>query len=119
MRKPRIKENYRFVFTNHHMVSAGARFAGKWVWGHAYCHPDDEYNEDFGKSLASARCNAKIADLRFKRACDKYHEKILAMQRAEREFKDACDYLTRVHELKKEAQYRVYALDMERPPYAD
>lgn len=119
MKKPRIKENYKFVFTNQREVSAGARFAGQWVWGHARCHPDDEYDESFGKALAAARCNCKIADLRFKRACEKYHEKMLAMKQAKAEFEDACEYLTNAYELRKQARHRVYAIDIERPPYAN
>lgn len=118
MKKPRIKENYVYIKSDD-CLSAGARFAGNWVWGHAKCHPDDIYDEDFGKNLAAARCNAKIADLRFKRACAKYHEKMLATKQADKEFHDACDYLTNAYELRKQARYRVYALDKERPPYAD
>ena len=119
MKKPRIKENYRYVFTNDREVAAGARFAGNWVWGYAHCHPDDLYDENFGKTLAAARCNAKIANLRWKRATERYRKARIALAQAEKEFNEACDYFTRAYDLRKEARYRVYALDIERPPYAD
>ena len=44
-------------------------YAGKTVRGIAVCHPTDTYDEMTGKRLAAARCNAKIAEKRFKRAC--------------------------------------------------
>ena len=119
MKKPRIKENYKYVFTNDREVAAGARFAGNWVWGYAHCHPDDLYDENFGKNLAAARCNAKIANLRWKRATERYRKARIALAQAEKEFNEACDYFTRAYDLRKEARYRVYALDIERPPYAD
>ena len=85
MKKPRIKENYVYIKSDN-QLSAGARFAGNWVWGHAKCHPDDEYNEEFGMALAAARCNAKIANLRWKRATERYRKARIALAQAEKEF---------------------------------
>lgn len=109
MKKPRIKERYNYI-VKEHMVSAGAKFAGKWVWGHAYCHAADEFNEDFGKSLAAARCNEKIAELRWKRAKKRYEEARRAMAEAHVAFDEACDYLTNSYDRRKAARNRVTAL---------
>lgn len=109
MKKPRIKERYNYI-VKEHMVSAGAKFAGKWVWGHAYCHAADEFNEDFGKSLAAARCNEKISELRWKRAKKRYEEARRAMAEAHVAFDEACDYLTNSYDRRKAARNRVTAL---------
>lgn len=109
MKKPRIKERYNYI-VKEHMVSAGAKFAGKWVWGHAYCHAADEFDEDFGKSLAAARCNEKIAELRWKRAKKRYEEARRAMAEAHVAFDEACDYLTNSYDRRKAARNRVTAL---------
>ena len=47
---------------------AYAVFMGKSVRASATCHPDDEYDVEFGKALAIARCNEKIARKRLARA---------------------------------------------------
>lgn len=109
MKKPRIKEHYNYI-VKRRMVSAGARFAGNWVWGHAKCHPDDEYNENFGKALAAARCNQKIAELRWKRAKKRYEEARRAVAEVHVAFDEACDYLTNSYDRRKAARDRVIDL---------
>lgn len=109
MKKPRIKENYNYI-VKRRMVSAGAKFAGKWVWGHAICHPEDEFDEDFGKSLAAARCNQKIAELRWKRAKKRYDEARRVVTEAHVAFDEACDYLTNSYDRRRAARDRVIDL---------
>lgn len=64
---------YKFV-THNHPIHGGVEYiaissyAGKAVRGKAICHEDDTYSEERGKQLAAARCGAKIADKRAKRA---------------------------------------------------
>ena len=108
-KKPRIKEHYNYRI-NGHMVSAGAKFAGNWVWGHAYCHEADEFDEDFGKNLAAARCNVKIAELRWKRAKKRYEETRRAVAEAHVAFDEACDYLTNSYDRRRAARDRVIDL---------
>lgn len=111
MKKPRIKENYRYVLSpDRGLISAGARFAGKWVWGHAICHPEDEFDEDFGKKLAAARCNQKIAELRWKRAKKRYEEARRAVAEVHVAFDEACDYLTNSYDRRRVARDRVINL---------
>lgn len=49
-------------------IIAWSTYAGKPVYGKAICRAGDEYNEEIGKRLAIARCAAKIAKKRLKRA---------------------------------------------------
>ena len=109
MKKPRIKERYNYIIDGNY-IAAGAKFAGNWVWGHAYCHEADEFDEDFGKSLAAARCNAKIAELRWKRAKKHYEEARRAVAEAHVAFDEACDYLTNSYDRRRAARDRVIDL---------
>ena len=55
-------------------VIAVSSFAGKPVKGYADCHPNDEFDIDYGIALAAARCAEKIAAKRCKRAYSKVDE---------------------------------------------
>ena len=66
-------EKYNIVIHQHpeyHGVEiiAWSTYAGKPVYGKAICRAGDTYNEETGKRLAIARCAAKIAKKRLKRA---------------------------------------------------
>jgi hypothetical protein len=50
------------------VVVALSSFAGKAVRGVARCSPNDTWDVRFGKRLAEARCSAKIAHKRLRRA---------------------------------------------------
>ena len=49
-------------------VVAYSSYAGQSVRGVAKCAPDDEFDVEFGKKLAAARCDVKVARRRLKRA---------------------------------------------------
>lgn len=49
-------------------IIAASTYAGREVKGRAKCHPEDKCDYELGKRLAAARCNAKIAEKRAKRA---------------------------------------------------
>lgn len=51
-------------------VVAYSSYAGQSVRGVAKCAPDDEFDVEFGKKLAAARCNVKVARKRLKRALE-------------------------------------------------
>ena len=57
-------------------IIAISTFAGKPVRGKAICAADDNYDIEKGKMLAAARCNAKIAEKRYKRSVCKINEAI-------------------------------------------
>ena len=66
-------EKYNIVIHQHPEyagieIIAWSTYAGKAVYGKAICREGDEYNEETGKRLAVARCAAKIAKKRLKRA---------------------------------------------------
>lgn len=66
-------EKYNIVIHQHPEyagveIIAWSTYAGKAVYGKAICRAGDEYNEELGKRLAVARCAAKIARKRLKRA---------------------------------------------------
>ena len=55
-------------------IVAVSSFAGKSVKAHADCHPNDEFDLNYGRALAAARCGEKIAAKRCKRAYNKVDE---------------------------------------------
>ena len=55
-------------------VIAISTFAGKPVRGKAICAESDTFDEEKGKMLAAARCNAKVAAKRYARAQRKLAE---------------------------------------------
>lgn len=52
-------------------VIAVSTYAGRSVRGVAICSIHDEFNLEKGKKLAAARCNAKVAKLRYKNSSRK------------------------------------------------
>ena len=73
---------YKFYQFNHKRadgtecarIAAVSSFAGKPVKGYADCLPADEFDIEYGKALAAARCAEKIAAKRCKRAYNKVDE---------------------------------------------
>ena len=55
-------------------IAAVSSFAGKSVKGYADCHPNDEFDREYGQALAAARCAEKIAVKRCNRAYNKVDE---------------------------------------------
>ena len=55
-------------------IAAVSSFAGKPVKGYADCHPNDEFDREYGHALAAARCAEKIAAKRCNRAYNKVDE---------------------------------------------
>ena len=72
-------------------VAAASTYAGRTVKGYAKCDPKDQFSIETGKELAAARCNAKIAAKRVKRASAKYLE-------AQQQLADANRFMARMTE---------------------
>ena len=72
-------------------VAAASTYAGRTVKGYAKCDPTDQFSIEKGKELAAARCNAKIAAKRVKRASAKYLE-------AQQQLADAKRFMARMTE---------------------
>ena len=77
------KENYKFHKTGSNTIVAESTFAGRRVKGYAKLCPTDSFNEEYGKKLAAARCNQKIAEKRFKRASAKFQEALEMNEKAQ------------------------------------
>ena len=58
---------YKFIITGDKVICL-SRYAGRVVRGIATCSPNDRFDEDFGKKLAQARCDLKVAMKRYSRA---------------------------------------------------
>lgn len=67
-------------------------YAGKPVRGVSICSLEDEYNEATGIEIAKARCDAKIAMKRLKRAEDKLREAIEQAKNAKKYLHKMEDY---------------------------
>lgn len=85
--------NYKYIETPNKVIALST-YAGKTVRGIAKCHPNDTFDVEFGRKLAAARCNAKIAAKREANAVRKYwdiHNKYIEIKRA---LEKCSDYYT-------------------------
>lgn len=85
--------NYRYIVTPNKVIALSS-YAGRPVRGIAKCHPNDTFDVEYGKKLAAARCNYKIAVKRHKAAQDKYYKLAAQLRELNTEFLRACDFLT-------------------------
>ena len=69
-----IKNPCYRIYEISNKVIAVSSFAGQTVRGVAKCNPADEFDAEKGAALAVARCGAKIAEKRVKRAYTKVDE---------------------------------------------
>ena len=91
---------YKFVHLKNRVIAIST-YAGKTVKGEADCHPDDEFDIEFGEKLAEARCRVKVAKKRAARAKKKYIE-------AEKMMKDAVRYLTKMSNYSSDAEMELH-----------
>ena len=77
------KYNYK-SYTHDNEVIAVTSFARRPVRSVAKCDPRDTFDVEFGKALAIARCDVKVADKRLtaaKKRLDKANEAMIAAKR--------------------------------------
>ena len=87
---------YKFYITpDKTKTVAVSTYAGKKVKGIAKLHPNDVYDENFGKELAAARCNVKITKKRQKDVMKKLRQAYANMREAHK-------YLERMKEYQHE-----------------
>lgn len=82
---------YTFYHIDNKIIALST-YAGKTVKGIAKCSPEDEFNIETGKSLAAARCNAKVAVKRVKNAQKKWNEAVQAYLKAEKHMRKMAQY---------------------------
>lgn len=87
---------YKFI-TNRNEVIALSTYAGRHVKGIAKADPRDKFDEEKGKALAAARCNAKIAKKRLARATAK-------IKLAQRQLEEARNYYSRMSDYFNDSQ---------------
>ena len=98
------------IITHQHPDYAGVEtiafstYAGKPVYGKAICRVEDTYDEQFGRDVAVARCAAKIAKKRLKRASKMCRE-------ADAQIKAAMQHGTNMEHYYKDALAEVKACE--------
>ena len=97
---------YKFYVAGN-KVFAVSSFAGATVRGVAKCNPNDEFDLEYGKALAAARCQEKIAAKRCKRAYSKVDE-------ARAQVNAALAHLQKMmtYEADSEANYNIAAYEL-------
>ena len=85
------KEKYK-IFQSKNKVIAVSTYAGREVKGVAKCDPRDEFDFEFGKKLAIARCAYKIAEKRKARAIAEYRKAAVAADESAKRFYDMKQY---------------------------
>ena len=108
-------EKYNIVVHQHPTYGgvetiAFSTYAGKVVYGKAICRVEDEYDEEFGKKVAIARCAAKIAQKRYARANRMYREASERLAEANRYHRNMSKYLTDAAREAHETEYDVKEL---------
>lgn len=86
---------------------ASSTYAGKPVSGKAICNVVDEYDEEYGIQLATARCAAKVARKRLARAQRKEKEALEAYVAACDKLRDMRRYVTNAAEAFHKANQKV------------
>lgn len=90
-------EKYKFYFATkttgepYHVIAVST-YEGKPVRGVAKCDPRDKFDLEKGKALAAARCNAKIAEKRCRRAEKERNKALKAFSEAEKRYNEMMDY---------------------------
>ena len=88
-------------------IVAVSSFAGKPVKGYADCHPNDEFDREYGYALAAARCAEKIAVKRCNRAYNKVDEAKALVNAAMAHLQKMMQY-----EADAEASYNIASYDL-------
>ena len=106
--------NYKYIETPNKVIALST-YAGKTVRGIAKCHPNDTFDVEFGRKLAAARCNAKIAAKRVVNAKNKYWEtynKLIEATKAHDKYStyyiDAAEHLKEAEAYLDEVRSSVY-----------
>lgn len=86
------REKYQYYTDNKRKVVAVSSFAGQTVRGVATCSDRDTFDIEKGKKLAAARCAAKVARKRFKRAQKKFDEACDMQNKADLFYDKMCQY---------------------------
>lgn len=87
-----MKKYNFYIDEKNSSVIAVCRYAGRSVRAVAKCSPDDTFDIEFGKKLAKARCEVKVAKMKIQNATVKYREAAKAADEAQRKYDKMKDY---------------------------
>ena len=95
-----MKKNhsYKYYYLPDGTTIALSHFAGKTVKGVAYLKPGDIYDKETGEKIAAAKCNEKIAGLRYQRAMRMWEEAVEAFHVAAAALDNMDEYCERSYE---------------------
>ena len=101
---PNPNRRYTYHTDSHNNTYCVSYFAGKPVTACAKLDPRDTYNKEKGEMIAKARCDAKIAEKRVKRA--EYRTKVAFEDYLYFKdlWEDKVDYMTRAKNTLKQAE---------------
>lgn len=94
--------NYKYIVTPTKVIALST-YGGRTVRGIAKCHPNDNFDEKFGKALAAARCNEKVAAKRYERAKSEYVNMVKELHTMEAKAHKVADYVRDSYIAYKEA----------------
>ena len=88
------KQNFYnfYIDEKNKTVIAVCRYAGRNVRATAKCHDSDVFDIEFGKRLAQARCEVKVAKIKIGNASAKYCESAKAADAAHQRFAAMKEY---------------------------
>lgn len=102
-------KNYKYIVTPNKVIALST-YAGRTVRGVAKCHPNDTFDVEFGKALAAARCNYKVAQKRHARAQHEYNKLCDELKGFNERVRKVTDYLKDSAEAEKEAIFTIAKL---------
>ena len=105
-KKIKAFDRYKYVVHGNEVIAIST-YEGRPVRAVAYCHPDDNFNEEVGKKLAALRCNVKVAKKRFARAKGLLKVKQRALEWITRECEKAESYYNDAEDKLTEAEAEV------------
>lgn len=101
-------------YVNGNIVICVSRYAGRNVRATAKCNPEDEFNLSFGKHLARARVDEKVAQKRLTALSEKRENLVKQIFELTRKLEKYDDALGDAYEEAVDAEYFVDALLKER-----
>lgn len=88
-----MKNNYKiYIDEKNKTVIAVCRYAGRNIRAVAKCSPEDTFDLDFGRRLAKARCDIKVARAKIQNASAAYMKASIAADEAQKQYDNMKQY---------------------------
>ena len=89
---------YKYYYLENGDVIALSHFAGKTVKATAHLKDEDTYDREIGEKVAAAKCNEKIAGLRYRRSKRMLKEAMDNFVKAKKELENMREYCQRSYD---------------------